>query len=189
MYFPEELWYHILSFLNHGKVQIDNTVYTYFLGIKKGQCITRYDDEDIVQYSYYKDDKLDGLYVAYQYDKLTDKGYYKDGKLTGLYKEYYSIYGENICRESKFLFDKKYGKFIEYYVNNKKIRQEGIYVNNILHGDYIAYYENGNKYITFTYYAGKVHGEYKVYKSDGILSQLSIYNHGKLQNGSQSISN
>ena len=88
-----------------------------------------------------KEKKPDGHYIEY-YDNSNkwEEGTYKNGKKEGTFTQYYET-GEKWFEETF-----KNGEKVQYfwYFKNGKIDRVGNVENDMYHGPFIKYYENGN---------------------------------------------
>ena len=104
--------------------------------------------------------------------KINDVYYKKDtnklftGKIKGLI-------------EGTFKEVKKNGEFISYY-NDGKILSRINYIQNILDGNWIEFYRNGNLLIKKIYKNGELEGEYIDYYSFGQILSRRFYVNNKL---------
>lgn len=78
---------------------------------------------------------------------------------------------------------------LEHYLNNGLLTlKEGFrdgqkiehaeFKNGILDGDYLKYFDNGQKYLAHHYKDGKMHGKQYGWKKDGSLRLVAEYNNG-----------
>lgn len=199
MLFPIDLWFHILSFLKHGKVKEDNIIYTYFLGIKEGKSTYIYENIKVIKS--WKNDKLHGRSIHYINNIKYTNMYYVDGILNGKYSSYYENgnikyianmkdgklygkainYGKNreIVSVTHFKNNKQHGRHI-IYGKNKKIVSVINFDNGEEHGKHTSYFDNGNIRISKPMKNGKMHGECFNYYNNGNLHTLLKFDNGKL---------
>lgn len=71
-----------------------------------------------------------------------------------------------------------HGEYKAYY-SNGQLRLICNYVDNKLQGEYKDYHENGQLYLICNYVNKKLHGEYKTYHENGELCKQVFYNMGK----------
>jgi antitoxin component YwqK of YwqJK toxin-antitoxin module len=111
----------------------------------------------------YEDTLYNSIDILKKAKKLYD--FTKDLEICGLYTDYYS---DGLIKE-KYFHNKgiKEGAYYKYYCNeNNTIEIECNYVNNILNGEYIKYYQNGNPEIKCNYMDNKIEGEYFYYSNN-----------------------
>ncbi len=94
-------------------------------------------------------------------------------------------YGENqIVEEGTYINDKKIGKWL-YYYNNDKVKHILTYSDNRPDGYAVFYYKNGNKREEGIWKNNKWIGEYKFYYSNGNLRSDWKYNENGQRTGVQ----
>lgn len=124
--------------------------------------------------------KLNGKYMAYFDVGEALKEYntdYKDGAIFGDLIEYYA--DGKVYSVVNFENDKRHGKEIQYYWNEKKLLDAG-YKDGNLQGPYIAYHANGNQKDVGQSDEGYFNGDWKSYFYDGIINAEYAYNKGAL---------
>ena len=77
--------------------------------------------------------------------------------------------------EGEFVEGEKHGDWVAYYANGNKMR-EGRYVNGKKDGPWTLYYENGNKKSECTFVNGKYSGLYTAYHENGKRRFQGRYN-------------
>jgi antitoxin component YwqK of YwqJK toxin-antitoxin module len=115
------------------------------------------------------------------YKNLDTKFDYYFGKSDDLYyhgnfKEYYKNILKNECI---YKDDKLDGNYKEYH-NNGVILRDCNYLNGILNGSYKEFYVNENRRIECNYINGNIDGKYIEYNSDGEIKKLLIYTNGEI---------
>ncbi|HKC68863.1 MAG TPA: tetratricopeptide repeat protein [Bacteroidia bacterium] len=186
----------LVQYYESGKVYEKST----FKNDKRnGPFVLYYEDGTKMSEGVYKDDKIVGEFKSYNNNgTLQKQGVYSEKGLTiGSWKEY--------NKTGKVLKDYQYsekGKLISYkdYTGTGKLENELIYKNEelvesksydetgkIIHdqkknGKNFAgafFYINGNKLSEGNYVKDEKEGEWKYYKEDGWLSEISMYKNGK----------
>lgn len=96
---------------------------------------------------------------------------------SGILKRY--GYDGKLTSTAEIKYGRKHG--IEtMYDPGGGILQKTPYVNDVINGEQIAYYENGSPMLSIQYVNGIKHGPYKTYKRDGSLYKEAIFNDGKI---------
>jgi antitoxin component YwqK of YwqJK toxin-antitoxin module len=96
---------------------------------------------------------------------------------SGILKKY--GYDGKLTSTAEIKYGRKHG--IEtIYDPGGGVLQKTPYVNNVIDGEQIAYYEDGSPMISTHYVNGIKHGSYKTYKRDGSLYKEVIFNDGKI---------
>ena len=67
-----------------------------------------------------------------------------------------------------------------YWYEEGGLREEGVYINDTWHGDYVAYYRSGQKSQEGAYQVGKRTGSWRSYHEDGTVSMEQTYQNGLL---------
>ena len=68
-----------------------------------------------------------------------------------------------------------------YWYEDGGLREEGVYINDTWHGNYVTYHRSGNKSQEGEYQIGKRTGKWRSYREDGTLSMEQSYQNGLLE--------
>lgn len=151
----------------------------YVNGLKEGNCITYYDNGQVLRDEIWKAGKLEGKYTSFHENgKLKAKGVHKKHMKVGEWK-YYDEKGEltGIEKHSNWKGDVFIDNLIiTYYVNNQPDEvQKGTYINDLEEGSIKLYNKNGKLIKDTNYNAGKKEGERKFYREDGTLEKIETF--------------
>ena len=165
--------------------------------IKNGEEIKYFPNSKSVRYKVtYKDSAKNGLEELYsEPGKIQFRRNYKNGKLHGYSQEYFSsrdnFYPDMLKEEGNYIHGKKDGTWKFYYRNYSgdsinRLAYIINYKNDLEHGKYISYYEDGSVKSKSSYKNGKRHGLWQEwYEINGKLSSSRHYKAGKLQGKSK----
>ena len=129
--------------------------------------------------SHFVDSVLVGRYEEYHDNGELHKlaFYNSQGELDEEYFEF-DRFGRCVLR---YLYDRgKLEGMCERYGDNGKIKECGMYINNVLHGVncYRQFYPNGRLKAISSYSHGVLHGESIYYTQKGTQTARHVYNHG-----------
>jgi antitoxin component YwqK of YwqJK toxin-antitoxin module len=120
----------------------------------------------------YKNDELEGKYEYFN-DKgaLIQRKYFKQGKLEGVYTSYFRV-GEEIA---EFIIPYKNnlieGEVIEFYANGD-VYEKTNYVADKINGVVKKYYHNNKISSEIAYVDGDLNGSYKSYFTNGQITEI-----------------
>ena len=128
------------------------------------------------------DGKYEGVYKMYEFNNLSVVCNYKNGKKNGKYESFY--YGKtntngNYRQIANYVDDLIQGESISYFESGA-IATKCNYINSIIEGESIIYYQpengfNGQPKYVCNYKNGKIEGEYKMYWINGELKEIVNY--------------
>lgn len=135
----------------------------YLRDLPNGKWLTFCENGQIIKEVHYNYGKEDG--VCREYDcsgNLIKESYFEEGILNGPW--YLSI--NNFIEKGQFINGVMVGKWITYY-DNENIRTEISYENGLENGPYILYYPNGKKMINGYFVNGKREGIWSFFDQNG----------------------
>ncbi|MBK8805462.1 MAG: toxin-antitoxin system YwqK family antitoxin [Bacteroidales bacterium] len=88
------------------------------------------------------------------------------GSDTSYYKSISDFESFNVMKEG----------YWKIYFSESKIKEEGLYTENLKEGRWISYYLNGNVKQIVTYEKGLAHGNVKMYYDNGLVSEEGFWN-------------
>lgn len=145
--------------------------------------IEYYENGNLKKVCNYNNDLLNGLYKEYyESGNLKKICNYYNGELNGLYKEYIENDDKHILfLEIIYKNGIRNGLYKSYYIHNGNIETEAQYINGIIYGKCIKYYENNDIYIKCNYNSyGFLDGLYEEYNFYGNLRINCNYKNGFL---------
>ncbi len=147
-----------------------------------GKVVTYYDGDykHIRKEVYYvsPDEIKHGNYTLFsKQGKPALKGHYINGAKSGVWKTFEN---GSLVLEETYKNDKRNGAYINYYPENRQIKEEGSYVDGVASGTWKLYYSNGIMYVSKALKDGRFHGKYFRYASNGALLSELFYIEGKL---------
>ena len=138
--------------------------------------INRVDANNMKQGHWVYTNKMKRL-PGYRDDQVVEEGDYQDDKKSGKWVFYYN--NDKIKHVLTYSANKPNGYAVFYYKNGNK-REEGIWKNNRWVGEYKYYYENGNLRNEWQYNEqGKRTGVQKYYHENGQLQIEGTWNNGQ----------
>ncbi len=168
----------------NGNKEIEKTLYN---GKKEGSY-KKYSGSKIIEQGNYLNNEKEGEWITQNNsEKITQN--YTNGKLNGPYKKYD---GEVLLEEGAYVDGLMNGEW-KFYFNSGKLKGAGKYINgdgsdlggqsripkNGRDGNWVLYYENGNKEQEFTYQSGLLEGVVITYHDNGNVSTRCNYINGK----------
>lgn len=161
----------IMNYLNFVEGKINDTVKKFN---KKGllTSISFYIMDTLISYKqlWYKKRKID--YVRYVEVS-------KENKKIPDYKSLHYRKGVIYFSPEKTINSLKTTGYSLSFFENGKIDTKEPLINNIAHGNCVAYYDNGEKAIEYFKSNGKISGEMIYYSPEGTIWKTEIYKDGK----------
>jgi antitoxin component YwqK of YwqJK toxin-antitoxin module len=131
---------------------------------------------------FYKNNQMMGPFQSfYANGVLCEEGQYENGKAVGFWKKYNR--NKNLHEIIEWKDGRQYSKRIFTYHNNGKKKSETffiLYPEEISHGKWHEWHENGKLKSINNYNYGKISGEWRGWHENGKRSYKATYNDNKL---------
>jgi antitoxin component YwqK of YwqJK toxin-antitoxin module len=152
----------------------------YRYGKRYGLTVLWYENGQRFAQGCYQNDREEGLWEEWSQNGLKRKeGHYRAGQLDGLWTEWWEA-SEQLEKQGDYKNGEKMGRWTCWYENGKK-KSEGYFKAGKQEALWSYWYESGDILREQQMRAGKLHGSYTVWNTQGLMYKKELYSDGVLQ--------
>lgn len=144
-------------------------------GRKSGEWIWFYITGDTMMIENYTDGELDGEFIEFDEDgRIVSQGTFVEGSEEGKWTYYNNGYTE----KGSYYDGMRQGEWVSRFADGKPAYIVH-YEQDLMHGKYTSYWENGHAKVTGSYVSGLRNGPWYRYNEEGELVLTTLYKEGK----------